>query len=183
MTKAARRLTVGMALLFAIAATASPGWSQTPAREPLEPLAFLIGQWEGSSEGQPGAARVQREYARILNSRFIRVQNQSVYQPQEKNPKGEIHEDMGVFSFDSTRRRLVFRQFHREGFVNQYVHDPAQTDKVVFTTEAIENIPAGWRARETYVMRGTDEFEEIFELAAPGKDFEMYSHARLKRVR
>ncbi len=52
----------------------------------------------------------------------------------------------------------------------------------MFTTEAIENIPSGWRARETYVIHGTDEFEEIFELAAPGKDFETYSHARLKRV-
>jgi hypothetical protein len=52
----------------------------------------------------------------------------------------------------------------------------------VFTTEAIENLPSGWRARETYVVHGTAESEEIFELAAPGKDFETYSHARLKRV-
>jgi len=39
----------------------------------------------------------------------------------------------------------------------------------VFTSEAIENIPAGWRARETYVVTGPDEFEEVFELAEPGK--------------
>ena len=38
-------------------------------------------------------------------------------------------------------------------------------------TESIENIPAGWRARETYVTHGPDEFEEIFELAEPGKPF------------
>jgi hypothetical protein len=110
------------------------------------------------------------------------VQNQSTYKPQEKNPKGEVHEDVGMFSFDTARQRLVLRQFHTEGFVNQYVHDPAQTGKLVFATEAIENIPAGWRARETYLARGADEFEEIFELAGPGKDFELYSHARLKRV-
>jgi len=28
-----------------------------------------------------------------------------------------------------------------------------------------------------------DEFEEVFELAQAGKDFELYSRARLKRVR
>ena len=123
--------------------------SQAALSDSLQPLAFLIGRWEGTSEGQPGAARVQREYTAVLNSRFIRVQNQSVYQPQAKNPKGEVHEDLGMFSFDSGRKRLVFRQFHKEGFVNQYVHDPTETGKVVFTTEAIENIPAGWRARET----------------------------------
>ena len=54
---------------------------------------------------------------------------------------------------------------------------------VVFTTEAIENIPAGWRARETYLVHGPDEFEEIFELAQGEKPFEVYSLARLKRVK
>jgi hypothetical protein len=44
----------------------------------------------------------------------------------------------------------VLRQFHVEGFVNQYVLEPGSTpERLVFTTEAIENIPAGWRARET----------------------------------
>lgn len=149
----------------------------------MEPLTFLIGRWEGASEGQPGHGQVRREYARVLGDRFIRVQNQSTYSPQEKNPKGEVHEDVGMFSFDDARKRLVLRQFHKEGFVNQYVHDPASADKLAFTTEAIEDIPAGWRARETYVTHGADQFEEIFELAGPGKDFEMYSHARFTRAR
>ncbi len=119
-----------------------------------------------TSEGQPGAAKVQREYARILNSRFIRGQNQSVYPSQEKNPKGETHEDWGIFSFDRSRRRAILRQFHIEGFVNQYAADlDPQLGKLVFTSEAIENLPPGWRARETYVVLGPDEFEEVFELA------------------
>lgn len=50
-------------------------------------------------------------------------------------------------------------------------------------TEAIENIPAGWRARETYVFDGAARLEETFELAAPGKDFEVYSRNRLTRVK
>ena len=52
----------------------------------------------------------------------------------------------------------------------------------MFTTEAIENIPPGWRARETYVI-GADRLEEIFELAEPGKDFAVYSRNRLTRAR
>jgi len=126
---------------------------------------------------------VQREYTRVLDSRFIRVQNRSVYQPQERNPKGETHEDFGVFSFDTSRRRALLRQFHVEGLVNQDVADlDVQPDKFVFTSEAIENIPAGWRARETYTVLGPDEFEEVFELAGPEKPFALYSRVRLKRV-
>jgi len=154
------------------------------AVDPLQPLALLIGRWEGSAEGQPGRGTVQREYTRILNSRFIRAQNRSVYPPQDKNPKGETHEDFGVFSFDKSRGRAVFRQFHVEGFVNQYIADAdPQPGKVVFTSEAIENIPPGYRAREMYVVLGPNEFEEVFELAEPGKPFELYSRAHLTRVR
>jgi hypothetical protein len=157
---------------------------QGAALDPLQPLAFLVGRWEGSSEGQPGRGTVQREYTRILNSRFIRAQNRSVYPPQGKNPKGETHEDLGVFSFDKSRGRAVLRQFHGEGYVNQYVADAdPPPGRVVFTSEAIENIPPGYRARETYVVLGPDEFEEVFELAEPGKPFELYSRAHLTRVR
>ena len=52
---------------------------------------------------------------------------------------------------------------------------------MVFATESIENIPAGWRARETYKILGPDEFVEVFELAEPGKNFEVYSDARYVR--
>jgi len=154
---------------------------QSMQTDPFEPIAVLLGRWEGTSEGQPGKATVRREYARALNARFIRVHNRSEYAPQEKNPKGEIHEDEGFFSFDRARKRLVLRQFHVEGIVNQYVQDA--DSKLVFTSEAIENIPSGWRARETYTLHGPDEFEEVFELAEPGKGFELYSRARLKRVK
>ena len=68
--------------------------------------------------------------------------------------------------------------------VIQYVEDAGATaERVSFTSEQIENIPAGWRPRETYLVRGADQFDEIFELAEPGKAFEVYSNARFTRVR
>jgi len=165
-----------------------PASLQTPQSTPTDPLqsvAFLVGRWEGSSEGQPGVGTLQREYTRVLNSRFIREQNRSEYPPQDKNPKGETHEHVGMFSFDKSRGRTILRQFHVEGFVNQYVAETGAVvdGKIVFTSEAIENIPSGWRARETYTLIGPDEFEEVFELAEPGQSFELYSRARLKRAR
>jgi hypothetical protein len=152
--------------------------------DPLDRLAFLIGGWAGTSDGQPGKGTVRREYSRALRARFIRAVNRSEYPPQEKNPAGEIHEDEGFFSYDRTRGRLVLRQFHGEGFVNTYVEDGSgPAAPIVFTSEEIENIPAGWRARETYVLRGPDQLEEVFELAEPGKPFELYSRTRLERVK
>jgi hypothetical protein len=100
---------------------------------------------------------VQREYLRILNSRFIRAQNQSVYQPQEKNPKGEVHEDLGVFSFDSTRKRLVFRQFHKEGSSTSTfttLHRPTRSCSRPKRSKT--SPPAGARAKRMSFMARTN---------------------------
>jgi len=152
-------------------------------RDAWEPFRYFVGSWEGTGKGQPGVSKTQREYKFVLNGKFLHVQNRSVYEPQARNPKGEVHEDWGLLSFDKSRKQFVLRQFHTEGFVNQYVHTASSSDSktVTFVTEQIENIPAGWRARETYRIVSPDEFVEIFELAEPGKDFALYTEGHFKR--
>jgi hypothetical protein len=173
-------LAIVMTLTLAAPALAQ----QQPATDAFAPIAPLVGRWTGTSEGQPGNGTVERDYERVLGARYIRVRNRSTYAPQEKNPKGEKHEDEGFFSYDRSRKRLVFRQFHVEGFVTTYVQDlEARPGTVSMTSEAIENIPPGYRTRETYLFHGPDEIEEVFEMAEPGKPFEIYSRTRLKRVR
>lgn len=160
----------------------SPG----PTATTTDPWAFLRrleGSWRGTGRGEPGTSTVERSYELVLGKRFLHARQASTYPPQEKNPKGEVHQDWGVYSFDKQRRLLVLRQFHGEGFVNQYTAEVPSGDSVVFTTEAIENLPAKWRARETLRLVGDAELTEVFELAAPGKDFSIYSETRLTRVK
>ena len=164
--------------------SSSTGSDARQAADPFAHVSFMVGRWESTIEGQPGKGSGRREYTRVLNNRFIRIVNRSEYPPQEKNPKGEIHDDEGFFSFDRARKRLVLRQFHVESFVVQYVQDAVGPNgELVFTSEAIENIPAGYRARETYITKGPDAFEELFELAAPGQSYEMYSRQTFTRVK
>jgi hypothetical protein len=154
---------------------------QRPAVDTWEPIRFLLGSWDGEVSGQPGTGKSQREYKLALNNRFIEVRNKSTYPAQPKNPKGEVHEDWGMISFDRSRKKFVLRQFHVEGFVNQFTSTVGPEKSLRFDSEAIENIPAGYRARETYTVVGPDEFVERFELAEPGKEFEVYSETRFKR--
>jgi THAP4-like, heme-binding beta-barrel domain len=168
-------------IVFVLVASACPLEAQAPDR--WAPLRSLLGAWEGTSSGQPGKGTVRREYRLVLGDRFIEVRNTSTYPPQDTNPKGEVHDDRGYISYDAARKLFVFRQFHVEGFVNTYVGSPdAGPVVIVFTSEAIENIPPGWRARETYRIEPTGELVEVFELAEPGKEFSVYSETRLKRV-
>ena len=145
------------------------------------PLQFLVGSWEGTVTGQSGSGTSLREYRFVLNGKFLDVRNKSSYPAQPKNPKGEEHEDRGMISYDRSRKVFVLRQFHVEGFVNQYAAAVPRDGVLRFNSESIENIPAGYRARETHTIQGKDEFVERFEMANPGGGFEVYSETRFKR--
>jgi len=156
----------------------------TPVPEsPWSAIQFLVGEWAGESEGQPGKGSVERTYHFVLHDKFLHERNVSTYPPQPRNQKGEVHEHWSLFSHDRARRSLVLRQFHQEGFVNQYLMGlDHSSGKVVFESEALENIPPGWKARETYEVVSADEFTETFELAQGAGAYEVYSKARFKRV-
>ena len=55
-------VTVSLATTLLTAVTRAEGlarrYSQATVSDSLQPLAFLIGRWEGTSGGQPGVARV-----------------------------------------------------------------------------------------------------------------------------
>ncbi len=159
-------------------------FGQSPKDPPAwKALQVLVGNWSGTGEGDPGKSTVSRSYSLVLNNKFMFGKNRSEYKPQEKNPQGEIHENWDMLSWDRARGKCIFRQFHVEGFVNQYILDSVSSDLKFFrfVTEAIENIPAGWRARETYEFINENEFIETFELAAPAKDFTRYTRNHFRR--
>lgn len=159
------------------------GAQQSRQENPWLPFVFFIGSWKGTGSGEPGVSQVERQYRFVLNGKFIEVKHKSVYAPQPKNPKGETHEDLGFVSYDRRQKQHIFRQFHTEGFVIHYrLESPAKDNKqLVFQSESIENIPPGWRARETYRILNEDEFTETFELSEPGKEFAVYSENKFKR--
>jgi len=161
--------------------------AQTPvpslSPDPWSAVRFMVGAWQGESDGQPGQGTVTRTYRFVLGDKFLHEENVSTYPPQPKNAKGEVHRHWSLFSYDRRRGALVLRQFHQEGFVNQYLMASDPAGAIVFESEAFENVPAGWKARESYQVVSPDEFVETFELAQTGAAYEVYSRTRLRRVR
>ncbi|UCC74803.1 MAG: hypothetical protein JSV86_09720 [Gemmatimonadota bacterium] len=142
--------------------------------EAWEALRYFLGTWEGKESGVAGLGEGERPYVFIMDGTYLVAANTSTFEPQEANPEGEVHEDWAFFRYDKLRMAVVLREFHGEGFVNQYVLEEAGLPGVlVFVSEAIEKLPAGWRARVTLTIQDDDHFEETFELAAPAEDFEL----------
>jgi len=175
--------------LFALEPRAAGGDSlaggslRAKAPDPWAPIRMFEGEWKGTSEGEPGAGTVQRWYEFVLGGRYLYERNVSTYAPREGNPKGEVHHHWSFFSYDRARKRIVLRQFHMEGFVNQYVMNQALStpSRLVFDSERFENFSNTWRARETYDIASPTDIVETFELGAPGKPLQVYSRNRLRR--
>ena len=165
-------------------AYAPAAFSQTAAKpEPLAPLARFVGSWAGAATGEPGEGTVARTYEWAVQGRYLRESNVSRYAAKQADKPGEVHEHLSMFSYDRARKTLVLRQFHAEGFVNTYRQASAPGElPMVFESEAFENLSSSWRARESYEFVSDDEFIETFELAEPGKPYQVYSRNRLKRV-
>jgi hypothetical protein len=159
------------------------GQQQESAPDVWAPFKFFVGQWEGRGEGQGGITHGLQEWEFVLGGKFLQVRNEARFDPQEKNPKGQVHEDWGFISYDRTRKAYVFRQFHIEGFVNQYVCAALEADgkTFVFLSEAIENLPPGFKARLTYRILDENSFEQTFDLAPPGQEMSCYSKGVMTR--
>lgn len=134
---------------------------------------MLFGSWTGSVTGVAGEGRGTRSYELIMDGRFLLVRDRTEFSAQERNPEGEVHQDWGLISYDEHRELYVLRQFLIEGYVNQYtLTSPSAQNQLMFVTESIENLPEGWRARETLSFTDEDHFAEEFDLAEPGQDFQ-----------
>jgi len=160
------------------------GMTAEPVKDRWQPVRFMLGSWQGEAQGEPGRGRVERIYALVLGDKFIEEQNTSSYEPRDGKP-AEIHHHRGFLSYDRSRKTIMLRHFHEEGFVNLYaLNESVSTPRrLVFESVSFENFSNEWRARETYEVISDDEFVETFELAEPGKEFELYSRNHFRRKR
>ncbi|UCE05848.1 MAG: hypothetical protein JSW07_20030 [bacterium] len=148
-----------------------------------QPLQYFVGEWEGHSTGKSREGNGGRVYKFIMNDMFLYYQNTMKFDPQEKNPKGDFHEDRTFYSYDKNRNLIVVRQFNIEGFINQFVLDSLSSDQktLIFITESSENAPPGLKARLIYEIENENEFVETFELGFTGKEFSCWMINHWKR--
>lgn len=143
----------------------------------------IIGEWHGEGSGfGNNNSRIESSFTYVMDSMYIKVINESWFEPTEKNPEGEHHVDWGIISYDKSRDKIVFRQFHIEGFVNQYILNETSSSEgnLLFESESIENLPNG-KARWNIFIKNENAFESIFDVAFDGENYTCFGINKLNR--
>ena len=110
-TKRCRSVALLAVLLLSLVAASSPaeqheaGGDQAAESDPWGPLKLLEGSWRGEIDGKLGTGEGVRRYELILGDQYLLRRHVSVRLPQEKSPKGDQHEELGIYSYDSQANR------------------------------------------------------------------------------
>ena len=149
----------------------------------MEARPALCGRVGRSWQGQPGSETSEREYRPLQGGKCLELRDGPRWRwpIQPKNPKGTGHEGWSMIRCGRSRRRRASWPFHVEGFVSQFGGGDTGNGGLTFELESLENIPAGFRAREGYMIIVPEEFVERFELVEPGKEFEVHCETRSRR--
>ena len=167
---------VGIALVAGLAVTTAQ-----EERDVWQDLRPLVGRWGGEGSGFGTVSDVTHEWKFVFHGKFLKLETKSVARAEEGT--GEIHEDVGLISYDTNRSSFVFRQFLSEGFVNIFdvVVEPGDEGTILFESRESESAGAT-RARMRLTFHSATEYEMVLDLAAPGKEFVACQRMVMKKV-
>jgi len=143
----------------------------------LEPLAFLIGTWEGEGEylGTPFRDRITYEWRQKGN--FIR------YQYRATAGENVVWSEEGYYAFDTVQRKIVSFQFGRDGSLGRAVAVPSKL-KQTFVMQGSASSPnpciKNWRSILTRCDK--DHYTVLCERKR-GEKYEVIMKIRYSRKR
>ena len=155
---AALALLVMAITAFASAAVAAEGAKSAS----LDPLSFLLGDWEATGQGQPGQGTGRSVFHQDLQQRVM-IRNSFAEYPATADRPASRHDDLMVIYADGAALKADY--YDSEGHVIRYAVANPSADAAVFTSDLKPGAP---RYRLSYVLKG-DVLEGTFEIAPPGK--------------
>ncbi len=166
------RAVLGLSLCLA-----APALAAEPARaaDPLDGLAFLVGEWTATGGGRPGEATAASfAFSRELGGRVLVRRNRAEYAPRPGAREAVVHEDLMIVYAAPPGLRAIY--FDNEGHVIHYAVAIAG-GVVTFESEA----GSGPRFKLAYERTGEREVSATFSIAPPGKPYQTYVSGTARR--
>jgi hypothetical protein len=141
---------------------------------------YLLGEWEGGHEGDPGQGYGRFSFSFELDENILVRRNRTVF-PTTKERAGYTHDDLLIIYTEFTgAKRAIY--FDNEEHVIHYEVNVTPDQKTI-TLES-DPTPSAPQFRFTYMNTGEESLVAKFEIAPPGKpgEFAMYLEGTAKRI-
>ena len=178
-----KRLTWGIAAITMLLGVPRCSWSQDKT-DPRADYRFLLGEWVGEGEGQPGKGSAQFTFLTELDGKVL-VRKHRAEIPAAGGRPAAKHEDLLIVyrGADGKRNKAIY--FDNEDHVIQYSVVLSDDKKsLVFISDPDPSAP---RFRLTYAKAKDESLKIKFEFSPPGKpdEFKTYveGSARKKKGR
>ena len=142
---------------------------------------FLLGEWTGTGNGQPGQGTGKFAFKPDLQRRVLVRTNYAEY-PATKEKPAFRHDDLMIVYRESSSEPTKAIYFDSEGHVIHYIVKVNEAAKgVTFLSEPTPGDPS---YRLSYIGNGLDAVNIRFEVAPPDKpdQFQTYIEASAKRT-
>ena len=153
---------LGVAVVVASSLGLLPVVAETPTG--LEPLQFLLGDWQAEGGGQPGAAKGGFTFEASLQGRVIVRTNYAEYPATADKPATRHDDLMMVYASETGELRADY--YDSEGHVIRYRGRVPTPSALVLVSDSVNGAP---RFRLTYKLRADGVLDGQFEIAPPGK--------------
>lgn len=153
-------------LAVAALAAGSLGSSPAAAEAPkgLEPLRFLLGDWQAQGGGKPGEASGGFSFAPSLQDHVIVRTNHAEY-PATADKQSSRHDDLMVL-YVTGSGELRADYYDSEGHVIRYAGSTSSASELILVSEVSSDAP---RFRLSYRLGADGVLAGRFEIAPPGK--------------
>jgi hypothetical protein len=153
---------MGIALAFGVILIAASISAEAPKQ--LEPLSFLLGEWESIGGGKPGEAAGIAAFARNLQDRVI-VRTSFAEYPASGSAPASRHDDLMVIYADGDAG-IRADYYDNEGHFIHYAVTVAAPGEAVFLSDVVNG---ALRFRLSYKLGPEGLLKGEFAVAPPGK--------------
>ncbi|MDM7916599.1 MAG: hypothetical protein ACE15D_16640 [Candidatus Eisenbacteria bacterium] len=143
----------------ALSLTLSTVFAAVPAD--LQPLAFLLGEWQAEGSGAPGLGTGTATFTTGLQDRVI-LRNSYAEYPEAEGRAASRHDDlMAIYAAPGGARADYYDS---EGHVIRYLVQSPAAGQAIFLSEAAPGQP---RFRLSYALDDTGELKGGFAISPP----------------
>ncbi len=172
---------VPVCAVVALAFTLALGQPAGQKADPWAAYRFLIGEWTGEGQGQPGSTTGTASFRTDLDGRVL-VRRSRTAVPAKGREAAYEHEDLLILYRDAPGQPVRAVYFDNEDHTIAYDVSVSSDGKTVtFVSKAA---PSAVRFRLVYQQIARDTLNVRFEMAPPGSPeaFTVYTQGPMRRV-